>query len=745
MGNVSDRAAGTAPSRPGALQRVSRTLSDYLHPRFSLTTVLVLFVAFDVAIKAGLTGGPLTLWNAAFGAAAALFAWRFAVATTSRERAILVALLVMVLLVMPELVAIASQGPNAVVHDGIMSTDAAADRVLSGLDPYGHDYIDSALMRRAYVAEAPVHWGLGHYVYPPGLVLVDIPLRLTHSPLVNMTWLWPAAVIALAIVAYSLGESPDQGVGAVVAVVLNPGFLIFFAEHYNELLLLIPALGAVALARRGGAARAGVLLGCALLLKQSAIVFVPLVALLVHRFSGRAGLLRGAVGMVGTAGLVALPFIVWSPPAFFNDTARFYFGSGPASDPIRGFGLTGILLKMGVIPNKWDAFPSGVIEALVLLPLTAAIVLGLRKRFTWPRFWVGLAAQTLGVFFFGRLIAPNYYQLVVTLLALGVVSAVVGAGPSARAASARERTHQRRAVLGGALVAALLVGLVIQVGNWLQPNPRGDRAALASAGGHAYLADPREGFVELDASGTVFQRTPLPAQVVPLSLSLDGQYGVLGTGSGLWLTRDSGRIWSRVRNLPSVATYGTYFTVSVRGPNLLAGAWGQGMWYSHDAGESWHQSIVPRDDVEFEATLSSPGEDLAATELGILRSTDGGATWARARGVPDRMTALSRDGEHYRAADWRGNLFESRDHGDTWTRTKTYAGGVWAMASEPHVVATSDGLYSGQDLVTSEGLDRREVVALATSNGITYGVRAKGGLYTSTDGHYWRQIFAPAA
>jgi hypothetical protein len=125
-------------------------------------------------------------------------------------------------MVLPQALVVVREGRDAVVHDGILLTDAAADRLLRGQDPYGHDYIDSAAVRRFFVFEAPVNWGLGHYVYPPGPILVDTPLRLLFGSASNLTWLWPALVIPLGVVAYWLGEPSRRGQLFVIAVLLNP-------------------------------------------------------------------------------------------------------------------------------------------------------------------------------------------------------------------------------------------------------------------------------------------------------------------------------------------------------------------------------------------------------------------------------------------------------------------------------------------------------------------------------------------
>lgn len=678
---------------------------------------------------------------------AAILFWRFTRSQTDRTRLVWLGGLITLLLLLPEVLAIASQGPNPVVHDGILLTDAAADRLLHGLNPYGHDYIDSVQLRRAFVLESPVNWGLGHFVYPPGLVLIDLPLRLLHSPLVNLTWLWPAALLGICVAAGSLGRSDFQRAVCVVAVVLNPGFLLFFSAHYNDLIFLIPALGAVAAGRRQRPVLAGLLLGLALCLKQSAVIFLPFVIYLAYRSQGRRGItkLMVAGGMVVL--IVVTPFVVWNPNAFVADTASFFFSSGTDSDPIRGYGLTGILLNLGVIPTQWSRFPSGPVELAFLVPIGVLAVLDLNRSFTWSRFWLWGAAETMTIFFFGRLMAQNYFQLSVTLLALGML-ARLRVSPAQRASTSRARSAIRplsRSALGGLLVIVCLVALVSQGAEWLKPNAAGYRIAMAPVGdGTIGLADSIKGFLTVGADGRVRSRVDLPDGISPFSLSLDGDYGIIGTGSGLWQTKNSGRTWSRVARLPIRDVYGKYFAVSVHGTKFLAGSWGSGLWRSRDAGQTWDLAGVPSGDLEFESILSDERQDLVATELGVLRSTDGGSTWSRVYGLPDQMTALSMKGSSYWAGDWRGNVFKSEDGGMTWIHTTTLPAGIWSMASGSDLVGTAGGVFAGGAIATAPGLDRREVPAVVHSGGVLFAARSRGEIYTSRDdGASWQPVFRP--
>jgi 4-amino-4-deoxy-L-arabinose transferase-like glycosyltransferase len=193
---------------------------------------------------------------------------------------------------------------------------------------------------------------------------------------------------------------------------------------------------------------AGVLFGLALAMKQQAVLFLPLVGLyaLLHLDRGRMLRLAGA----GTAVLAAvvLPFLLWNPGAFLAGTAGFFYGSGVDAYPIRGLGLEGILQRTGVISNRWAAFPSAEVQLPLLGLVLVLAAHNLRRRWSWPAFWAWLGLEGLVLFGFGRVLAPNYLDLVITLLLLAIASALVGEGPVETVIGAIEGAPGGRGVIG---------------------------------------------------------------------------------------------------------------------------------------------------------------------------------------------------------------------------------------------------------------------------------------------------------
>ncbi len=126
-----------------------------------------------------------------------------------------------------------------------------------------------------------------------------------------------------------------------------------------------------------------------------------------------------AFGGILAAGI--LPFLVADPVAFYEDTVKY----GAGTYKIVGYGLSAILIRLGVLDDRDGSYPFALIALLTWLPLTVWLVLLQRRA---EELWFGAAAfavSILWLMFIGRTF-NNYYlvwpmtgALVGALIALG--------------------------------------------------------------------------------------------------------------------------------------------------------------------------------------------------------------------------------------------------------------------------------------------------------------------------------------
>lgn len=168
---------------------------------------------------------------------------------------------------------------------------------------------------------------------------------------------------------------------------------------------------------------------------------------------------------------------------------------------------------------------------------------------------------------------------------------------------------------------------------------------------------------------------------------------------------------------PAVSGRVTAIAVDPSDPDhLLVGSAGGGIWETKDQGKTWSPRTDDQPMLGIGALAFDPtnpdnvvaglgeGNSLEIPSLGLLRSTDGGVTWAL--GAEDvfggsffyRLAIDPGDGNRIVAATFTGT-FLSEDGGASWTRTK--AAPTWDLSINPAaggpsgevLAATVDGLY----------------------------------------------------
>jgi uncharacterized membrane protein len=191
----------------------------------------------------------------------------------------------------------------------------------------------------------------------------------------------------------------------------------------TSLVLLVLAFALVTRSRLGWAAAS---LAAAVLLKQFALVALPFLALMaIKSGADRAQLKRAGLVFAGVLLAAVLPFLIADPGAFYDDTVKY----GAGTYKIVGYGLSAILIRLGILEDRDGSYPFALIALLTWVPLTIWLLLVQRRA---QELWVGAAAFSISILwlmFIGRTF-NNYYLvwpmtgvLVAGLMALGSLRA----------------------------------------------------------------------------------------------------------------------------------------------------------------------------------------------------------------------------------------------------------------------------------------------------------------------------------
>jgi multisubunit Na+/H+ antiporter MnhG subunit len=343
-----------------------------------------------------------------------------------------------------------STAPWFFTNDSTYQAELGGELLLDLDNPYGHDYRESGL-ERFYTRNGSVservrerEVALEHFAYFPGSVVTAAAWRLLPGPFDDYRLLVLFCNLGMLAAALAFRGPLAARLALGALLVCNPIAVrsAWFGQNDAPSLLLLVLAFALASRRRFGWAAA--VLGGAVLLKQFALVAAPFLALMIVRESGalgdsRSGALRSAARRrvafdalrrptLAFAGVLAagiLPFFVVDPVAFYEDTIKY----GAGTYRIVGYGLSAILVEVGVVEDRDGAYPFALLALLTWVPLTAWLLLVQRRS---AEAWVGAAAFSVSILwlmFIGRTF--NNYYLVWPMT--GAVAAALTAVASQRA------------------------------------------------------------------------------------------------------------------------------------------------------------------------------------------------------------------------------------------------------------------------------------------------------------------------
>ncbi len=259
------------------------------------------------------------------------------------------------------------------IQDGAFQTELAIDGLWQGQNPYTRVYSELQFsdfhdprtgQTRSYPART-------HFVYLPGTILTSLPVswlsqlvigwydqRVTHAI---------AMLVSLAIL-LSFCRRLRWKLVAAAAWIFNPLWLPFLLQGHNDILVCMWLLAAAAALRKQRWILAAMLLGVAVATKQTAWFALPFFGLYAWPRIPARQRIQSVVWLSGTALVLLLPFVLWNPAAFVDDTWRFATGGLPTSWPIWGVGFAKLLYRMNFIHSIFDTYPFWIWQLVVGVP-----------------------------------------------------------------------------------------------------------------------------------------------------------------------------------------------------------------------------------------------------------------------------------------------------------------------------------------------------------------------------------------
>lgn len=315
-------------------------------------------------------------------------------------------------------------------NDAAYQVELAGNRILHGSDPYGFDYTGTGLERFYSLDGTPVTDGrvetvaLRHLAYFPGLPVLGAVSAALPGPLGDVRILMLLFALALVPAALLLPGPLELrlGIGALLAA--NPLLLRSTWFGILDAPVVLALVLAFALALRGRWGWTGAIVGLALVEKQYAFVAIPFLGLAAWQAGGRDALVRAGAWLIGVTAVVTVPFLLWGPTAFVDDTLVF----GTSAYRIVGYGLSGILVDLHVVTRD-GSYPFLLLALVLWLPMT---LIALRRQQLDPAPW--RAALGFALSFVILAWIARYFQTsgFVYPLAGLLVAAAIALAPSLR-------------------------------------------------------------------------------------------------------------------------------------------------------------------------------------------------------------------------------------------------------------------------------------------------------------------------
>jgi hypothetical protein len=194
------------------------------------------------------------------------------------------------------------------------------------------------------------------------------------------------------------------------------------------------------------------------------------------------------------------------------------------------------------------------------------------------------------------------------------------------------------------------------------------------------IATSKNDGISLSTDGAVWTKTSAPS--LPwnaISMSSDGKtLAATAAKYGLYISKDSGREWTKLTGLESV----NWVNIKVSGSGeLILACTEEGVYRSTNAGDSWEKVLDAAGNWN-SITVSESGQFATAVSLeeGAYMTSDFGKTWTSVDISAETCIAVTADitGARLYTATLGEGIFTSANHGISWEKTNAPDFLVWA-------------------------------------------------------------------
>ncbi len=258
------------------------------------------------------------------------------------------------------------------IHDIVLQQESAIRFLLDGKNPYSTSYFGTPLEQWNY-SDKEVNPALFHFVMEPFYLSFALPFYFLSNlffgffdgriPLLFLFF-------ALLIMAFKLVKEPSRKLEFIILLAFNPAMLGYTLEGRSDIFMFAFLFAGFYLLGKNKLFLAGISIGLAFAVKQSAWPMLPFyAAYLFFKTKNISETFKNLLPLIITFFLISGPFLLWDYRSFLNSTVFYLSGSTPNSYPISGYGFGALLREFDFIKDSNSYYPFWIWQALIGLPL----------------------------------------------------------------------------------------------------------------------------------------------------------------------------------------------------------------------------------------------------------------------------------------------------------------------------------------------------------------------------------------
>jgi uncharacterized membrane protein len=258
---------------------------------------------------------------------------------------------------------------------------------------------------------------LFHFLYLPSTILFTIPVKIIMELVFGWFDIRILYLIAYVITLYFATKmvKKESQISFLAIFSLNPMLFPYIIEDRNDILAISLIILSVFFTSKGKLWTSAIILAIAAASKQIALPILPFYLVYIYLHYNAKILIKFFTFFTVTFLIIILPFFLWNPNAFVNDTIKFISST---EFKIKGLSFGMLLVALGVIKNTASAYPANLFTVIAGLPTLVCSLIMIKRNPSINTVLLFYCLMLFVIYFFSRAFNINYLGVILEFLIL---------------------------------------------------------------------------------------------------------------------------------------------------------------------------------------------------------------------------------------------------------------------------------------------------------------------------------------